>query len=106
MSRAAPGRVTATPQPPPLPIVKPLESFMNRANPDSDCPAPRFCGAIYLSQAPPTITPTCCNLIPPLLSDRAGGWESRSILMGTFLDPFQSYGAKRRAVWLFYFFVS
>ena len=67
---------------------------MNQANPDSDSPAPFFCGAIYLS-VPPTFTPTNCNLIPPLLSDRAGGWESRSTLTGTPLDSFQSYGATR-----------
>ena len=27
--------------------------------------------------------------------ERGGGWESRSILMGTLLDSFQSYGATR-----------
>ena len=95
MSRAAPGRVTVASQTPHLPLMKPLQSFMNQANPDSDSPASFVCGAIYLSQPPPTVTPTCCNLIPPLLSNRACGWESRPILMGMLLDSFQSYGATR-----------
>ena len=68
---------------------------MSQANPDSDSPAPFFLRGYLPLTAPPTITPTCCYLIPPLLIDRAGGWESRSIIMGTLLDFFQSYGATR-----------
>ena len=83
MSRAAPGRVTVASQTLHLRLLKPLQCFMSQANPDSDSAVPLFCGVIYLSQPPPTITPNCCNPIPPLLSDRAGGWKSRSILMST-----------------------
>ena len=95
MSRAAPGRVTVASQTLHLRLLKPLQCFMSQANPDSDSAVPLFCGVIYLSQPPPTITPNCCNPIPPLLSDRAGGWKSRSILMSTLPDSFQSYSATR-----------
>ena len=105
--------------------MKPLECYMNQANSDPDSPDPLFCGAIYLSQPPQQIHRLVATCSPPLLSDRAGGWEHRSIVMGTRLDSFQSHSATRSrppvpqatisgkrdsssvaAHWLPYFFVS
>ena len=126
MSRAAPGRVTVASQTPHQPLMKPLQSFMKiRSTRTLIAPLPFSAGlSINTSHSPPR---QLHRLQPdyPLLSDRAGGWESRSILMGTLLDSFQSYGATRSgspvpqatvpgkrdsssvaAVWLSYFFVS
>ena len=68
---------------------------MDQVDPNSDRPAPFFCGAIYFLQPPQQLHRLVVTSFPPLLSDRAGGWESRSILMGTLLDSFQSYGSMR-----------
>ena len=42
------------------------------------CQGSRYFEWVFHSP-PPTITPNCCNPIPPLLSGRAGGWVGRSI---------------------------
>lgn len=87
MSLAAPG-VTVASQTAHLRRMKPLQSFIDQTNPDSTSPDP-------FGLPPSNYTSTCCNPIPPVLSDRALGLESRSFLMGTLLDSVQSYGATR-----------
>ena len=51
MPRAAHGRVAAASQTHDLPLMKPLQKFMNHANPDYTRPDPFFCG-LYTSHPP------------------------------------------------------